>query len=209
MSEWIQIDHDEAAKMFEEAVGALALHITQGSVQEAVITALSRPALHLNTGEQQSAVKSIVRADLALLGTCIFVYPYERYKKLVARHPDRNLDPSKAFGLDPYTNRENFTRAFPHAIITTWVPDAGRASWFADCVRNSLAHAQTVYVNEGSRTVVQIWNARDGLDPNFDVTLEPNDFMRLVSSALTNFVRTIVVGGAPQPLQKLLDDLQP
>ncbi|KAK3724381.1 hypothetical protein LTR37_001005 [Vermiconidia calcicola] len=195
--QWIQISQAEAADMFREAVGALTLQIAQAGTTQLIAQEIA-DSLDLDP-EQTAMVGSLPHTQLAALGSFIFVYPYERYKKIARRYPDRHLDPSAAFGLNAYSSRRDFSRDYPHAVIHTWdfnnVVD--RPSWFADCVRNSLAHAQTRYVTQAGNSMVNIYNTRDGDTPNFDIMMRPHDLWKLMRTGLEMFVQTVVAPPAP------------
>ncbi|KAF2152757.1 hypothetical protein K461DRAFT_152518 [Myriangium duriaei CBS 260.36] len=211
MAQWILISQQEAKAMFNDAVGALAFRLAIGPISRAAVDTLqdSKAVVQpLSDSEASSAAQSLNNSTFSALGTFVFVYPYERYKKIASRYPDRRLDPSEAFHMNQYTDRNTFARRFPRTVIHTWNPDAGKPSWFADCVRNSFAHAQSRLVAEGGRVGIEIINARDGLDPNFSITMDVSEFYQLVRDALQNIVATVVEGGLYQPLIKMLADLR-
>lgn len=57
---------------------------------------------------------------------------------------------------------------------------------------------------EGHQLMLSLVNARDGLDPNFVVSMLTMDFENLVKTGLRNFLHTVVEGGIYQPLSLLL-----
>lgn len=213
MADWILLSQDEAAAMFKEALGALAVENCYSAIAQTIYE-------HTNDGRppepnpltltQLNVVnRGFYEEVVAAQGLFAFVYPYERYKKVVNRYPDRHLDPSAAFDFATYSRRDVFQAAFPSTVIHTWNPGP-RDTWFADCVRNSFAHAQSTTVIEASQLMVSMVNAPDGLDPNFEISMPPRDFERLVKSGLQNFVHTVVDGGIYEPLSTLLQwDLNP
>lgn len=141
----------------------------------------------------------------------VFVYPYERYKKIAVRYPDRHLDPSEAFGLNRYSNQAQFRSDYPDAEILVWddVAAHNKPSWFADCVRNSFAHAQTTRQPDRKERneMVEMLNAPDGLTPNFQIKMRTTDFWKLIQQALKTFIRTVTAPSAEGKMFTLLQSL--
>lgn len=173
MANFVPISLNQANQFLDEAIGALALHLAEGepiyAVQDFCCT---KPALW----DLQDRMENCARnATFAALGTFVFVYPYERYKKVLVRYPTLSIDPSEAFGLNQYSSRSSFESSFPSSIIHEWKYDAtrDRPAWFADCVRNSFAHAQTTlkadYKRSGS--LVEMWNTKDGRTVDFHIEM--------------------------------------
>lgn len=208
MANWYLLNNEESAVMFKEITGTLGLECSYGRVAQVVYyhanDGRAAPLRPLLTPPQLNVVgQGLQDSVIASLGLFGFVYPYERYKKIANRYPDRDLDPSVAFGFGNFSNRATFQAAYPNAVIHTWQPGP-RNTWFADCVRNSFAHAQSTTVVEGHQLMLSLVNATDGLDPNFVVSMLPMDFETLVKTGLRNFLQTVVYGGVYQPLSLLL-----
>ena len=169
-----------AEEIFNEALGALALQPLDCGVSKAKWMSLKG-----NRGLAdcyQALLFSIQTAKLATLGTCVFVLPYERYKKIVDGYRTFNPDASRAFGLDRYSNRSTFEVKFPSAEVVHWDSVSfDKLSWFTDCVRNSFAHGQTTFKRdcENRYDMVETLNAGAGMTPNFQVKMRVDDFYKL------------------------------
>ncbi|KAL6704934.1 hypothetical protein ACN47E_007479 [Coniothyrium glycines] len=141
------------------------------------------------------------------LGVYSFVVPYERYKKM-CRHYGQ--DPSFAFGFEKYVDSDG--RAFGNdfsVIVHRWAPgDKPKDSWFADMVRNSFAHGQSTMEMQGGQVGIVMCNARDGLTPDFEVFVKMEDFARLMTTAVSNFVAAFVEEGSIHPLSAYVKDLE-
>lgn len=191
--------------MFAEATGAFGIQVNYLAVAQV----LEEQTIDINHAPLDENEKRILRRALhsstvASLGLFSFVLPYERYKKIASRYPDRNLNVGEAFGLQNFNSEAALRARYPETIVNTWNVDRRKPSWFADVVRNSFAHGQSAVVYEGNILGVEITNAKDGITPDFDIVMTLRDFGNLMATALDHFIATIVDGGAYQPLSKLL-----
>ena len=208
----MEIDQDQAAVILRETVGALSLFLAEDYIYDRLHDyVMERPDLAPH-GEAIVG-KGFGTIMASGLGTFVFVYPYERFKKILVRYPDERYDPSEAFGLD---TQDIFEKEFPRSVVHVWGYDAtnDKTSCFADCVRNSFAHAQSRFISEGRPTgVIELLNTRDGINPNFSVTMVSEDFWKLIQQALRSFLSEVVLpepAGSDNfypPLQRLLDRL--
>ncbi|KAF8579368.1 hypothetical protein K439DRAFT_406690 [Ramaria rubella] len=201
---WYRLSQEETAVMFGEATGAWASALNVAAVQGLLA------GLNNLTPTERTVMESGFAASNAIsLGINGFVYPYERYKKILRSYPDLVLDPSAAFGLDVFSDSrgEAFLDRYPSSVIQTWAPDRRPVpgTWFADVVRNSFAHGQTRIINLAGRPAVNMFNTADGKNPNFDVSMIPQDFQNLMAIALRNFVSQLAWGGMYQPLTRYLE----
>lgn len=149
---------------------------------------------------------------ISSIGFHSFVVPYERYKKQKTRH--YGYDASTLFGLDKYSMADYGSRLkqdFPQTTIDTWSPTPAqpKSTWFADMMRNSIAHGQTETRMVAGQLSVAIYNTRDGSSMDFCIVMDANDYVTLVASSLSEFVRNVVAGGRLEPLSTLLDHVAP
>lgn len=113
MANWYLLNNEESTAMFKEITGALGVEYSYGSVAQVVYDhtndGRAAPLRPLLTPPQLNVVgQGLQDSVIASLGIFGFVYPYERYKKIVNRYPDRDLDPNVAFGLSNFSNRAAF-----------------------------------------------------------------------------------------------------
>ncbi|KAF8249238.1 hypothetical protein K440DRAFT_660253 [Wilcoxina mikolae CBS 423.85] len=203
--DWIKLNRKEATEILAESTGAFGIQVNYGDIADCINE--NTRDIHGNRlpdGERCSLLATLHSSTVASLGTFCFVFPYERYKKIAARYPGRNLNVGEAFGLERYNDRDKFLEAYPQSVIDKWEVDPRKKSWFADVVRNSFAHAQSQFVVQGDKRGVVMVNARDGLDPDFSIFMSLPEFGHLIATALNKFIVTVVEGGTHEPLTKLL-----
>lgn len=194
-----RITQQDAADVFREALGAIAIRSNFLTTTQDVVKQLDG---RITDQELKIIPQAFHCSTVASMGLYTFVWPYERYKNITNR-----TGASVAFGLDKYNDRQALEIRFPEAKVTTW-PANKTGSWFADMVRNSLAHAQCKYVVEtiGSKQLpgVELSNHDPKGTETWKIFMVERDFGILVAEALQNFISNTVAGGKYEPLSKLL-----
>lgn len=212
MTKLNQFTKEEAQITFLEATGSWA-NIWEKPYFEPILS----HEMGCATGAFQSE-ESVVLLKTALqayrvsaLGFHSFVVPYERYKKGKTRHYE--FDASELFGLDKYSTSDpdSLEEDFPNTAVLEWNPSRSppKSTWFADMMRNSIAHSQTETTTKGGQSKVALCNTQDGVSMNFHIIMDAQEFISLVASSLSKFVREVVAGGRVEPLSTLLDHVAP
>lgn len=204
--------------MFAEAVGAWTILLHYAAVNSVIaddkilVDAQNPHSANLFTDDEiQTQVRYYFDTTVASLALYSFVYPFERYKKMVenlARQPDTDVP----FGLD-YKSQAGFVAAYPRAVITTFTPMMNgtdiRAGWLSSMIRNSSAHGQTQVLTNLPGYVgqkrIRVWNRATTGVITLDMHMELRDFVLLTAEALHTFVAFVVEGGKYQPLSKMLE----
>ncbi|OCK97282.1 uncharacterized protein K441DRAFT_694461 [Cenococcum geophilum 1.58] len=218
MAQWVKVTQKNCPAMFAEAVGAWSLQVHHS----AIASVIANDTIHVDVkdpkssnlftdDELQTQVRNYFDNTVASLGLYSFVYPFERYNKLIA---GKNLDINVAFGLD-YADQATFVQAYPRVVINTFTPmmDAGgakiRSGWLSSMIRNSFAHGQTHIRTDFAGYVgvkrIWIWNKNMQGVVTFDVHMDIKDFVALAAEALETFIALVVETGKYQPLSKMLD----
>ena len=218
MAQWVKVTQKNCPAMFAEAVGAWSLQVHYS----AIASVIANDTIHVDVkdpkssnlftnDELQTQVRNYFDNTVASLGLYSFVYPFERYNKLIE---GKTLDINVAFGLD-YADQATFVQAYPRVVINTFTPmmDAGgakiRSGWLSSMIRNSFAHGQTQIRSDFAGYVgvkrIWIWNKNMQGVVTFDVHMDIKDFVALAAEALETFIALVVETGKYQPLSKMLD----
>ncbi|MCJ1425174.1 hypothetical protein MMC29_003062 [Sticta canariensis] len=194
--------------MFAKAVGAWSLQVHYS----AIASVIANDTIHVGVKdpkssnlftdvELQTQIRNYFDSTVASLGLYSFIYPFERYNKLIE---GRNLDIDVAFGLD-YANQATFVWAYPHIVINTFTPkmdDSGvniKKGWLSSMIRNSFAHGQTRIRTDFAGYVdvkrIWIWNKNMQGVVTFDVHMDIKDFVALAAEAFETFIALVVETG--------------
>lgn len=208
-----QFTEEEARDVFLEATGSWANIWECPRFEPSPSHELSLATRAYESESSAEQLKMSMRAYLiSSIGFHSFVVPYERYKKKKTRH--YGFDASTLFGLDKYSLNDGgsrLTQDFRKTTIDTWSPTHSppKSTWFADMMRNSIAHGQTETTLEAGQLTVAIYNTRDGSSMDFHIVMDANEYVTLVASSLSEFVGNVVAGGRLEPLSTLLDHVAP
>ena len=218
MAVWVTVLQQNCPAMFAEAVGAWSLQVHYSAVASVIaddtidVNAQDPLSASLFTdNEIQTQVRNYFDSTVASLGLYSFVYPFERYGKLIE---GTNLDINIAFGLD-YANRAAFEHAYPAVVTNAFTPMMNaatgniRGGWLSSMIRNSFAHGQTRirtdFPGHENKKRVWIWNRNNNNVVTFDVHMDIKDFVALAAEALETFISLVVETGRYEPLSKMLD----
>lgn len=207
-----QFTEVEAQAVFLEATGSWA-NIWENPLFEPTPSHELSIATRAHESERSAEqLKMFLRAyRISAIGFHSFVVPYERYKKKKSRH--YGFDASRLFGLDKYSNAtsDSLTQDFRKTAIHEWrpTPQQPKSTWFADMMRNSIAHGQTETIMEGGQLSVAICNTKGGSSMDFHIVMDVDEYVLLVASSLSTFVGNVVAGGRLEPLSTLLDHVAP
>ncbi|CAN8099639.1 unnamed protein product [Discula destructiva] len=216
----VQVSQVEAEEYFTEAVGTLTWWANQTVLADAAAALPDDDRFHTDPfapEEVQHLVRNLTPALFNAVGVSVFVYPYERYKKkcfaVRGPGPEGIETASRAFAARTWSTRAAFEARFPNSTVLTWeVPPKAKEGWAADCVRNSFAHAQSVFVQRGvdvQVSLLEIWNSKSGEKEmaDFHLLMEPREFLVLVKDWTDAFVQNATELKYVQPMQKLLTQL--
>ncbi|KAJ0117788.1 hypothetical protein J7T55_001988 [Diaporthe amygdali] len=208
----VQVSQAEAEEYFKEALGTLAWWTNQSDLADSLIKLPEDPRFQTNPfsdDEVRDIIRSLTPTLFNAIGVSVFVYPYERYKKKYFAARGTVDGASRAFAAATWSTQAAFAARFPQSTVQVWNAPGAGASWAADCVRNSFAHAQSSLVKVNNGTKLEIWNSQTGerATANFRVLMDPNDFLLLVKDWTEAFLLNATALNHLEPLQKLLTQL--
>lgn len=97
---------------------------------------------------------------------------------------------------------------YPGTVVRTWNrPPNATPGWFAACLRNSFAHAQSRWTTVGGASGIVMWNATDPNTLNSDIFMTTDHFVDLVKTALQHCIAIVAPGGIYEPLTTLLNQI--